>query len=223
LATLDLYTHYVAGVVGEFWTKIHCAHIKNMKRCNVKDLCSLGLHFGKGLQLTNILKDLGKDMSNGRCYLPQDHLHQLGLDIKVLHEASALLSLRPLLIHLVQCTLQHLQHAQAYLLSLPLRALRVRLSCMWPLLFALQTLDEILQNAHLLLPHARVKISRLAIYRTMLFSLPCAMSHRLCSRYYENLLKRLQTTLAIADLQQIRIVERKAPHRAGGAIESHSL
>jgi farnesyl-diphosphate farnesyltransferase len=202
LATLDLYTYYVAGVVGEFWTNIHGVHLQSMQHCDIKHLCELGLRFGKALQLTNILKDLGRDLSNGRCYLPQDHLDQLGLDIEILKDTSSLQAVRPLVIQLVKCTILHLHYAREYLLSLPLRAIRLRLSCLWPLLFALQTLDETLQNAHLLLPEARVKISRMAVYRTMLFSLPCAISHRLCVRYYESLLQRLKTTLYTADLQQ---------------------
>lgn len=200
LATLDLYTYYVAGVVGEFWTKIHGMHLQSMKHCDIKKLCDLGLRFGQGLQMTNVLKDLGKDLYNGRCYLPQDSLDQLGLKMEMLPELRSLKTVQSLLIQLVRYTTTHLQYAQGYLRLLPLRAVRLRLSCMWPLLFALQTLDELLQNHSLLLPEARVKISRVAIYRTMLLTLPCMFSHRLCSRYYESLLKRLNTTLCSVDL-----------------------
>ena len=200
LATLDLYTYYVAGVVGEFWTKIHATHLQSMKHYDIKKLCDLGLRFGQGLQMTNVLKDLGKDLYNGRCYLPQDSLDQSGLKIEMLQELSSLKMVWSLLIQLVRHTTTHLQCAQEYLRLLPLRAVRLRLSCMWPLLFALQTLDELLQNRGLLLPEARVKISRVAVYRTMLLTLPCVFSHRLCSRYYESLLKRLNATLYSIDL-----------------------
>lgn len=199
LATLDLYTYYVAGVVGEFWTKLHGMHLQSMQRYDIKKLCELGLRFGQGLQMTNVLKDLGRDLYNGRCYVPQDSLKQLGIKMEMLHELSASETVRSLLIQLVRYTITHLQYAQEYLRLLPLRAVRLRLSCMWPLLFALQTLDTLLQNNDLLLPEARVKISRVAVYRTMLLTLPCMLSRRLCARYYTSLLKRLNTTLCAVD------------------------
>ena len=196
LATLDLYTYYVAGVVGEFWTTMHCMHIRSMQYCDLEALCTVGIHFGQGLQLTNILKDLSKDIANGRCYVPQDHLDRVGLTVESVQGMLSLGSLRPIVMQLVQYTMQHLQHAHTYVQALPLRAIRVRLSCMWPLLFAIQTLNVIAQYSYGLRPQDRLKISRFAVYRTMFFSLPCALSHRLCSRYYQSLLKRLQMTVA---------------------------
>ena len=39
----------------------------------------LGVQYGKGLQLINILRDAGADLRDGRCYLPASELHSLGL------------------------------------------------------------------------------------------------------------------------------------------------
>src|SRR5574341_1349743 len=47
VATLDLYTYYVAGVVGEFWTKINKAYIQTCQPQKLQALCTLGVHFGK--------------------------------------------------------------------------------------------------------------------------------------------------------------------------------
>ncbi|HEY2138801.1 MAG TPA: squalene/phytoene synthase family protein, partial [Chthoniobacterales bacterium] len=38
-----------------------------------------GVRYGQGLQLINILRDAGEDLRDGRCYLPADELHSLGL------------------------------------------------------------------------------------------------------------------------------------------------
>src|SRR5438093_1595764 len=89
LATLDLYTYYVAGVVGEFWTKINKVHIQTWQLQTwqphkLQALCALGVRFGKGLQMTNILRDLGKDLSVGRCYLPREQLEQLEVGVEEL-------------------------------------------------------------------------------------------------------------------------------------------
>jgi farnesyl-diphosphate farnesyltransferase len=42
-------------------------------------MLALGVQYGKGLQLINILRDVGSDLKAGRCYLPADELHSLGL------------------------------------------------------------------------------------------------------------------------------------------------
>ena len=166
LATLDRYTYYVAGVVGEFWTKIHREHMQTWRPHSFQALCALGVRFGKGLQMTNILKDLGKDLSAGRCYLPREQLEQLEVSVEELTKPRVIQQLRPLIIQLVWQTLDHLDQACQYVLQLPYQALRLRLSCMWPLLFAIQTLEVVCQSEALLDPGARVKISRGAVYRT---------------------------------------------------------
>jgi farnesyl-diphosphate farnesyltransferase len=192
---LDRYTYYVAGVVGEFWTKIHLAHLPALRHHDVETLCALGVHFGKGLQMTNILKDLGRDLHIGRCYLPETQLRALHLEPQMLHQPWARHRIEPLLHQLVGDTLAHLDHGCAYIDLLPMRAVRLRLSCMWPLLFALQTLEVVCQADTLLEPQARVKISRQAVYRTMMASLWCVASRRLFIRFYMRLRRRLLTLL----------------------------
>jgi farnesyl-diphosphate farnesyltransferase len=191
LAALDLYTYYVAGVVGEFWTKIHAIHLPALQRQKVHLLCDLGIRFGKGLQLTNVLKDLGRDVHNGRCYLPQTQLQAFHINAQELLQPATLAKLHPLLSALIWYTLEHLDRARDYILCLPRRTLRLRLSCMWPLLFALQTLAVISRSEVLLQPQARVKMSRQAVYRTMACSLACLVSPRFFVWYYTRLRKRL--------------------------------
>lgn len=194
-AALDLYTYYVAGTVGEFWTKLHRAYMPAWQHGTGSHLCALGVRFGKGLQMTNILKDLGKDLALGRCYLPKAQLEQLGLSADELRLPGALPKVRPLLLHLTWHTIRHLDAGYRYILLLPRSALRSRLSCMWPLLFALQTLDATWHAEHLLLPDSRIKISRSVVYRTILLSLGCLAHPHIFAKYYAFLRQRL--TLAL--------------------------
>jgi farnesyl-diphosphate farnesyltransferase len=196
---LDLYTYYVAGVVGEFWTRMHAAHLPTLRHTDLHALCSLAVSFGKGLQLTNILKDLGKDLDNGRCYLPEKHLEQLRMRVGDLSNPSALRRIRPLIRTLIWYTLDHLDRAYDYIVRLPRRPLRLRLSCMWPLLFAVQTLRMVYQSAELLHPEMPVKISRRVVYRTMFWSLWCLAWPRLFGTYYFRLRYRLTSTLCQGD------------------------
>ena len=195
LATLDLYTYYVAGVVGEFWTKIHKAHMQTWQPQAFQTLCALGSRFGQGLQMTNILKDLGKDLSIGRCYLPKERLEPLEISMEELTQPSTLQRLRPLIAQLTWHTLEHLDQACQYVLQLPSKAWRLRLSCMWPLLFAVQTLEIMYRSEVLLDPEARVKISRGVVYRTMLRSIWCLMVPAMFAPYYAFLRQRLITAL----------------------------
>ena len=195
LATLDLYTYYVAGVVGEFWTKIHKVHMQTWQPHEFQTLCALGVRFGKGLQMTNILKDLGKDLSLGRCYLPREQLEQLKVRLEELTKPLAIQRLRPLITQLTWQALDHLDQACQYVLQLPRHAVRLRLSCMWPLLFAVQTLEVVCRSEALLCSEARVKISRGAVYRTMCGSIWCLIAPGMFTKYYASMRRRLTMTL----------------------------
>ena len=78
-ADLDEYTYLVAGCVGEFWTRICFTHVRNFSDRPESEMLTLGVQYGKGLQLINILRDIGSDLRQGRGYLPAEELHSLGL------------------------------------------------------------------------------------------------------------------------------------------------
>ena len=43
-------------------------------------MSEVGVRFGKGLQLTNIVKDIAHDLQKGRCYIPEPMLADAGLN-----------------------------------------------------------------------------------------------------------------------------------------------
>jgi farnesyl-diphosphate farnesyltransferase len=67
-ADLDEYTFLVAGSVGEFWTRLCFRHIRNFAARPENEMLTLGKSYGMGLQLVNILRDVGTDLRAGRCY-----------------------------------------------------------------------------------------------------------------------------------------------------------
>jgi farnesyl-diphosphate farnesyltransferase len=71
-AALEEYTYLVAGCVGEFWTQLCAHHLPRYSTLPLEELSALGIEFGKGLQLVNILRDLPSDLRTGRSYLPGD-------------------------------------------------------------------------------------------------------------------------------------------------------
>jgi farnesyl-diphosphate farnesyltransferase len=188
---LDRYTYYVAGVVGAFWTRMHAAHLPALQGCDIEGLCQRGIRFGQGLQMVNVLKDIAHDIKLGRCYLPQSELAGLQVDVQDLQHPETLARIRPLLDGLVRLTLDHLDQARDYICELPMGMIRLRLSCMWPLLFAVQTLAAICKSPDLLSPDVRVKIPRGDVYRTMVRSVWYLMSQRPFLAYYAKLRSEL--------------------------------
>jgi farnesyl-diphosphate farnesyltransferase len=164
---LDQYTYLVAGCVGEFWTDLMCGHCPALARWNPQEMSALGVRFGKGLQLTNILKDLAKDVHRGRCYLPESWLRDVGLAPADLANCDVLSRVRPVVRRVAAIAREHLDQGWAYAIAIPRREVRLRLACMWPILSAGETLRLVLATPHLLDPNASVKISRGRVYQMM--------------------------------------------------------
>src|SRR5204863_6908089 len=156
---LDDYTYRVAGCVGEFWTKMCRAHLFSNAPLDDDFLVANGVRFGKGLQLVNILRDLPRDLRQGRCYLPGDRLWAIGLTPLDLLEPVSGRKLRPLYDAYLEQAEAHLAAGWIYTNALPRTNPRVRLACAWPLLIGISTVEKLRAN-NLLAPELHVKITR---------------------------------------------------------------
>ncbi len=188
---LDRYTFHVAGCVGEFWTAMCVAHRPRFARWDAEAMAARGVRFGKGLQMTNILRDLARDLRIGRCYLPREDLRRLGLVPEELLDPACLPKVRPLLADLLRLTLEHYEKGWAYTMAIPRPEVQVRLACAWPLLIGIQTLARVARAPNLLDPDRPVKIPRQAVYRLMGRSGLTVFSNRALSHHYETLRARL--------------------------------
>lgn len=164
---LDRYTYYVAGCVGEFWTDLMCAHRKSLASWDVRSMSDVGIRFGKGLQLTNIVKDIAHDLQKGRCYIPETMLTDAGLTPRDLLNQANLSRFRPVLSKLVRMATEHLDQGWMYTMAIPRHEMRLRLSCMWPILSAGESLKLVLQSPDLLNPAVKVKIPRGKVYQIL--------------------------------------------------------
>lgn len=189
---LDQYTYFVAGCVGEFWTKMTVAHLPTLQHWTIDDMAARGIRFGKGLQLTNILRDLAQDLRIGRCYLPRLALAELGVRPAELLQPETFSRIRPLFETLLQETLDFYRDGWAYTLAIPPAEWRLRLACAWPLLIGVSTLALVKQSCRVLDPTVRLKIARTQVYGILLRSLSVVWSNRALDRYYGQLLRRLQ-------------------------------
>jgi farnesyl-diphosphate farnesyltransferase len=73
-AELDEYTYLVAGCVGVFWTNLGFRHCPNFATRPPNEMTALGIGYGEGLQLINVLRDRASDTVAGRNYLPAEEL-----------------------------------------------------------------------------------------------------------------------------------------------------
>jgi farnesyl-diphosphate farnesyltransferase len=168
-AELDDYTYRVAGCVGEFLTKIFRTHLFPAAKLDDKKLLADGVRFGKGLQLVNILRDLPKDLRQGRCYMPADELAAAGRAPKDLLDPANEKKFRPLYDRHLAVADGHLAAGWEYTNSLPRRCVRVRLACAWPALIGAGTVEK-LRAGNVLDPAHRIKLSRSEVKKLMLRS-----------------------------------------------------
>jgi len=169
-AELDDYTYRVAGCVGEFWTKICRAHLFLRAKLDDAALLRDGIRFGKGLQLVNILRDLPRDLRQGRCYLPVERLARVQLVPADLLEPSTEPRVRAAYDELLDTAEAHLAAGWSYTNALPRSAFRVRLACAWPVLIGVKTLAR-LRRENPLDPARRVKVTRAEVRQIMVATL----------------------------------------------------
>jgi farnesyl-diphosphate farnesyltransferase len=175
-ADLVRYTYLVAGCVGEFWTDVQMAHRPRLRRLDAPHMRALGVRFGQGLQMTNVLRDAPRDLREGRCYLPRRDLEAHGLSPADLLDPAASPAARPLLRDLLGVALDWYGAGWHYTLAIPAREGRLRLACAWPLLIGLRTLEGLARTERWLDPAASVKVPRAEVYRLMAVSLPAVWS-----------------------------------------------
>jgi len=191
-AELDRYTYLVAGCVGEFWTRMTWVHAPGAIGGEHERMLERGVRFGKALQLTNILRDCGKDLRIGRCYLPSAILTRYGLAAGELLDAGNSGRARPMLFELVRRDLDHYRAAMEYTLALRRSTLRLRLACVWPVLIGLETMALLVRNEAWLDPAKASKIGRGRVYRIMVRSLLLARSNAMLRGWMEGLIRKVE-------------------------------
>ncbi|HET7874117.1 MAG TPA: phytoene/squalene synthase family protein [Methylomirabilota bacterium] len=191
-ADLDRYTYLVAGCVGEFWTDVHAAHRPRLRHWDLPRMRQLGIRFGQGLQLTNVLRDIPRDLRQGRCYLPRQDLARLGLEPRDLLEPASAPAVRPLLGELLNAALDHYEAGWQYTFAIPPAETRMRLACAWPLLIGLRTLDLLSRAPNWLDPALTLKVPRVRVYGIMAHSLATVWSTRALGRQARRLRERIR-------------------------------
>jgi farnesyl-diphosphate farnesyltransferase len=189
---LDRYTYLVAGCVGEFWTNMTYAHVPGTLKGEPSAIVALGIRFGKALQMTNVLRDCGKDLRIGRCYLPAAMLERFDTTAQDLLLPDASRRARALLNELIDKTLALYRDALDYTFAIRPFSVRLRLACLWPIFIGLETLLLLVNNDAWLDPKRASKIRRADVYRIVARSTLTVMSEGMLRAWAERLMREIE-------------------------------
>jgi farnesyl-diphosphate farnesyltransferase len=189
-AAMDDYMHEVAGRVGYLLTEVFAWYDPKIA-ANIEILMQLGREFGLALQTVNIIRGMRKDYERGWVFVPQCMYEAEGLT----RDSMFLPENRERAMRVVACLAdkaeQHLANGLAYIMLLPSFSRRIRLFCIWPLLFAVKTLALSRSNPAVISSEA--KITRPQVKRIVAISSLIWWSDLLLGWYYRMLSKPSRT------------------------------
>jgi farnesyl-diphosphate farnesyltransferase len=177
------YCYYVAGTVGYLLTDLWHEHSPSIGVSQYEVLRQRCRAFAEALQTVNILKDVARDAEHeNSIYIPEQILRAHGSAHSTILANDRADQNHAALGTLVQLAWHDLDQATAYLLSIPRRAISIRLFCALPLLFAYATLRDLTHTPGAIARRDVVKISRAEVKSLTLLSMLGVWSNRLMSR-----------------------------------------
>jgi farnesyl-diphosphate farnesyltransferase len=154
-ADLDDYMFEVAGRVGYLLTHLfawYSTTIRNKKEI----LLPLAREFGLALQTVNVIRGLRKDYERGWVYIPKNFLAAVNLTAHELFQPENSAEAIKVLDMLADKAERHLHGALTCVKSLPQWQHRIRLACIFPLMFAIRTLAISRRNARVFENEAKI-------------------------------------------------------------------
>jgi len=189
VAAMDDYMHEVAGRVGYLLTDVFIWHDSSLAG-NRETLMKLGREFGLALQTVNIIRGMRKDYERGWVFVPQAMYEAEGLTRENLFDKDNRERAMRVVARLADKAERHLGNGLAYITLLPRAQRRIRLFCIWPLLFAVKTLAISRNNRAVIADEA--KITRSQVKRIVAISSLIWWSDLLLRCYYRLLSKVAQ-------------------------------
>ncbi len=183
---MDDYMHQVAGRVGYLVTDIFSWYSPSIRKIH-SSLMPLGREFGLALQTVNIIRGLRKDYERGWVFVPATYFEKFGLSHEEFFNSPNKDKALSVIDLLVDKATRHLKNGLAYITMLPRKELRIRISCAWPLLFAVKTLALSRNNPEALTSEA--KITRRQVKNIVIVSSMLCWSNSCLTRYYRYLEK----------------------------------
>jgi len=181
---MDDYMHQVAGRVGYLLTDIFSWYSPAINKIR-ESLIPLGREFGLALQTVNIIRGLRKDYERGWVFVPATYFEKIGLSSEEFFDKTNMDKALSVIKLLVDKAKRHLNNGLTFITLLPRKERRIRLFCIWPLLFAVKTLALSRNNPEVLT--SEKKITRHQVKNIVLVSSALFWSNSCLSRYYHYL------------------------------------
>ena len=155
------YCYYVAGTVGHMLTELWYSSSPYVRKADYERMLVDCEAFGEALQTINILKDIAWDIEHeNAAYIPEELLRARGSSHQTILSGDWVAQNREALVALVELAKEDIRKSLDYINAIPKLALRIRLFCLLPVLFAVATLREIERSSAMLQSGGGVKISR---------------------------------------------------------------
>jgi farnesyl-diphosphate farnesyltransferase len=183
-ADLDDYMFEVAGRVGYLLTHLF-AWYSNTIRDRKDRLLPLAREFGLALQTVNVIRGLRKDYERGWVFVPRKYLAQVHLTEHELFQPENRAAAIQVLDMLADKAERHLHAALTCVKALPPWQHRIRLACIFPLMFAIRTLAISRRNAQVFEDEA--KISRDEVKQIVVDSKLWGWSNAWLDNYFQKL------------------------------------
>ncbi len=179
---LEQYCQLMGGAPGLFWSKLIAYATPLLLPKEV--FFELGQQIGNALQIVNVLRDLPRDLRQGRCYFAQEELTKVNLTVADLLLTKNSIRFAPIKKEWIGWGRKNLEQAAVYYAAIPKRQWRIRAAVAWPILWTADTFNKLAQAPDILNPTRRIKISKKRIYSTMMMSVFFVVSNR----YFEKTL-----------------------------------
>jgi farnesyl-diphosphate farnesyltransferase len=152
---MDDYMHEVAGRVGYLVTELF-AWYSFYIRLHLDKLIPLARECGLALQTVNIIRGLREDYERGWIFVPESFCAEVGIPREALFAPENYAQAMQVVDMLADKAERHLQAAIVYFKALPPWQHAIRLSCLYPLLFAIRTLAISRSNYRVLTSEAKI-------------------------------------------------------------------
>lgn len=152
---MDDYMHEVAGRVGYLVTHLFAWHADGIK-VRKELLMPLAREFGLALQTVNVIRGLRKDYDRGWMYVPLNFFAAVNLSPQDFFNPIYQPQAMQIVDMMAAKAERHLLAGKTYIKTIPAWYHRIRIACMWPLLFAVRTLAISRRNAAVLAGEAKV-------------------------------------------------------------------
>jgi farnesyl-diphosphate farnesyltransferase len=186
IRTLDdqnQYCYYVAGLVGRMLTALF--HAYGLVDARLKErLDRYAVDFGLALQKVNVIRDIRGDLSEGRCFWPEELIEKRGLTRGSLLGPSNAPRAIAVMDDLIRDAWRYTERAVRYMTLLPVLQWRLRIFCAIPLFMAVATLGTCWKNPKVFQSDRPVKITSRQTRWIIVRSLAFGPINRLVESWY---------------------------------------